>query len=340
MTTLVTGAGGFLGKALVARLLAHGETDLRLMVRPGSPHDKLDALAAAHPSASIEVVKGNLASLDDAKRVTDGARTIYHLAASGRGAASDLFINTVVGSRNLLDAVVASGQAATTRMVQVSSFSVYGPTQMRRGALLDEGSPLEPHPERRDHYSHSKLRQEQLFWEYRDRSGLQLTVLRPGVIYGPGGVSMSSRVGLDLFGLFLFMGGNNMLPLTYVDNCAEAIAVAGRSDQAIGQVYNVVDDDLPTCREYLDAYQKQVRRLRRVRLPYPGIWAMSKLVQWYHGHSKGQLPDIFTPYKSASTWGGNRFTNDKLKGIGWRQIVPTADGMRGTFASLRDTTSR
>src|SRR5690606_2783769 len=103
----------------------------------------------------------------------------------------------------------------------VSSFSVYGIADQPRGVLVDETTPLETQPMRRDPYSQVKLRQEQLFWDYARAHGLSLAVLRPGVIYGPGGGAMSSRVGLNLPGVFLYLGGRNVLPLTYVDNCAE-----------------------------------------------------------------------------------------------------------------------
>jgi nucleoside-diphosphate-sugar epimerase len=52
------------------------------------------------------------------------------------------------------------------------------------------------------------------------------------------------------------------------------------------------------------------------------------------------LPAIFTPYKSATTWGGNRFDNGKLKRLGWRQEVPTPEGLRRTFEWLRSQLPR
>ncbi len=117
---------------------------------------------------------------------------------------------------------------------------------------------LEQHPEQRDVDSHSKLRQEQLFWEYHQKYGFDLVVLRPGVIYGPGGGHFSNRVGLQpLRAVPPHLGGKNLLPLTYVDNCAEAIVVAALSEGSSGQVYNVVDDDLPTSGQYLSLYKKQ-----------------------------------------------------------------------------------
>ena len=332
MRILVTGATGFLGGALIERLLAHGEDDILVTARPGSRRSQIEAAAARYPRARVGYVQANLIARADAARAVESVDVVYHLAASLRGAPADMFLNTVVASKNLLEAI----GPRRVRVVLVSSFSVYGVAGLPRGALVNEQTPLETAPEKRDLYGHVKLRQELLCRELAARNGQDLVVLRPGVIYGPGGSAFSSRVGLNLFGLFLHLGGHNLLPLSYLDNCAEAIAVAGRAPAAAGQVYNLHDDDLPTCKAYLDEYKKQVRPLLSVPVPYPALALLSIAVERYHRWSHGQLPAIFTPYKSATTWGGNRFDNGKIKALGWRQLVPTAEAMRRTFAWLRE----
>jgi nucleoside-diphosphate-sugar epimerase len=329
MKVLVTGATGFLGAALVARLLARGEKDLRCFLRSGSDKSRLDELSRAHPGAKVELFVGSLATKESAAKALEGVDVVYHLAASLLGAAADIFLSTVVATKNLFEAIAASGRPI--KVVLVSSFGVYGVAELPRGALVDEETPLEPHPERRDLYSQAKLRQEKLGREIAARAGFPLVVLRPGVIYGPRGSRISARVGLELVGLFLFLGGDNRLPLTYVDNCAEAIAVAGQSEAASGKTFNVVDDDLPTCKDYLARYRREVKPLRVVPIPYPVMRGLSTLVQRYHAYSKGQLPAIFTPYKTAASWGGNRFENARLKQLGWRPIVTTEEGIRRAF---------
>jgi 2-alkyl-3-oxoalkanoate reductase len=333
MKVLVTGATGFLGGPLVERLLAQGERDLRITVRPGSRRARVEAAAARHPEARVEYVRANLTVPSEIARAFEGVGAIYHLAASLRGAPADMFLNTVVGSKHLLDAAAP----ARPRMVLVSSFSVYGVAGLGRGALVDESTPLEPHPERRDLYAHVKLREELLFRERAGRDGFPLVILRPGVIYGPAGSAFSSRVGLNLFGLFLSLGGDNLLPLSYVDNCAEAIALAGRTAPVTAEpaVYNLVDDDLPTCRAYLAAYSQNVAPVRALPVPYPLLSLGARLLERYNRWSRGQLPAIFTPYKVASTWGGNRFDNARIKSLGWRQLVPTDEGLRRAFEWLR-----
>jgi nucleoside-diphosphate-sugar epimerase len=321
-----------LGGAFVSRLLASGARDVRCLARSASSTARLEQLARQYPGA-LEVVSGSLDTVDAACAALGDSDLVYHLAAAPSGAPADLFLNTVVSSKNLL--VALSRLAKAPRIVLVSSFAVYGVATLPRGALVDEGTPLEAHPERRDLYSQAKLRQERLFWDYAERQRLNLTVLRPGVIYGPGGTPLSGRIGLEMFGVFLSLGNRNLLPLTYVDNCADAIVTAGQVTESAGRVYNVVDDDLPTCAQYLRAYQQDVRRLRTLPVPYPMTRALSWAIERYSRISQGQLPAFFTPYRTATSWGGNRFSNDRLKSLGWRPLVSTAEGMRRTFASFR-----
>jgi len=184
-------------------------------------------------------------------------------------------------------------------------------------------------------YSQAKLRQERLFREYQERHGFPLVVLRPGVIYGPTGGRLSARIGVQLPGLFLELGGHNELPLTYVDNCAEALLVAASSEAAVGQTYNVVDEDRPDCHEYFLAYQRQVEPLRSLRVPYAALLLGARWLAEYHTRSGGQLPDLFTPYKVRSMWKGLTYTNAKLRALGWRQVLGTQEGMSRTFESFR-----
>jgi peptidoglycan/xylan/chitin deacetylase (PgdA/CDA1 family)/nucleoside-diphosphate-sugar epimerase len=332
MRVLVTGAAGFLGTALIQRLLAHGYKDIRCNVRRRADISKLKGLLMQHPGINLDYCVGDLRYREDAARAVDGVQLIFHLAAGKKGTAADLFLSSVVASRNLLDAV---GNRKPMRIVLVSSFGVYGVAGLGRGAEVNEQTPLESHPEWRDHYSYSKLYQEQLFSEYQRRNGFELVVLRPGVIYGAGGGHFSNRVGLTIGSWQLHFGGSNLLPLSYVDNCAEAVVVAGAHQGAAGQVYNVHDSDLPTCAEYLRAYRKHVLNIRFISVPYFAVKLFSSMVAKYNRYSKGQLPAILTRYKAASLWGGNRSNNSKLRSIGWKQLVPTSVGLQRSFAAFR-----
>lgn len=337
MKVLVTGAAGFLGANVVERLLAHGYTDIRCHLRDQVKTARLQAFAASIPDAQVEFVYGNLRSPAVCAQAVAGVSLVIHLVAGMKGAAADLFADSVVGSRVLLNALEARTDISLqqTRVVLVSSFGVYGVAALPRGARVDESTPLEPHPELRDTYSHSKLRQEQLFWEYQQKDGFELVVLRPGVIYGPGGGAFSNRVGLQIGPVYFHLGGNNPLPLSYVVNCAEAIVVAAGHPAAAGQVYNVHDDQLPTAARYLREYTRQVKKIRSLRVPYFVTQLGTRMLERYHRRSLGQLPGILTRYKVAAAWGGNTFSNAKLHSLGWQQLISTSDAMAKTFEYLR-----
>ena len=105
------------------------------------------------------------------------------------------------------------------------------------------------------------------FEKYGERRGLRYVILRPGAVFGPGKRDLSGRIGINTFGFFLHIGGSNLLPLTFVDNCAEAIVLAGLKPAIEGETFNVVDDDLLTSREFFRAYKEQTR-LFSISVPY------------------------------------------------------------------------
>lgn len=332
MTVLLTGAAGFLGQRIAASLLAAGVTDLRLHVRSQPPAGLLDALRASYPQARIEAYAANLLDRSAMAGLVADIDCIIHAAAGMRGSAADMFANTVVGTRNVLDAASAAG---VRRIVLISSLSVYRTAALSRHAVLDEQVPREDVGINRGIYAYAKTRQEQLFDAHAAEHGYEAIVLRPGVIYGPGGTVFSSRVGIVVGGIMFRMGAGALLPLTYVDNCADAVAQAAMHAQP-GQLLNLIDDDLPSCRQWLRGYRKAVRRIPTLIVPYPAFLAGAWWLQRYHRKSKGQLPALLTPYIVRSMYRPLRYDNSALKSIGWRQRVPTAQALATTFASWRD----
>ena len=89
-------------------------------------------------------------------------------------------------------------------------------------------APLKHHPVLRgEAYCFAKAEQDEIVTDYGKRLGIPYVIVRPGQVYGPGNEGITARVGIGTFGYFCILGGSNTIPFTYVDNCVEAIALAG-----------------------------------------------------------------------------------------------------------------
>jgi nucleoside-diphosphate-sugar epimerase len=310
---LITGSNGFIGSRVVKSLLERGFRELRCLVRPSSTLTALNSAVAGHAEAHVRIIEGNLLSREDCERAAEDAAVIYHLAA-GRGVKSyaDAYLNSVVTTKNLLNAAVSD--RGLRRFVSISSFSVYSNRKIRRRGLLDETCEEESHPDLRgDAYCFAKVGQDRLIREYEQRYGMPVVILRPGVVFGPGNNGIHGRVGIGTFGIFLHLGGANILPLSYVDNCADAIVLAGTTPGVDGQVFNVVDDELPTSRRFLRLYKRRARDFASLFVPYPVFYLFCYLWEKYSKWSEGQLPPVFNRMMCSTYWKGNRYSNEKLK---------------------------
>lgn len=339
---LITGANGFIGLRVVENLVDRGFRELTCLTRRPSDSAKLEALVERRRSdARIRVVKGNLLSHEDCAVATKEVAAIFHLAAGGSDKSfPDAFLSTVVTTRNLLEASLQS--KSLKRFVNVSSFAVYSNMHKPQGRLLDESCPVETRADLRgDAYCFAKIKQDEIVAEYGEKFGLPYVIVRPGYVYGPGKQSISSRVGIDTFGIFLHLGGPNTMPFTYVDNCADAIVMAGLKRGVEGEIFNIVDDDLPSSRRFLRLHKQNVGHFKSVYLPHflshSLCWMWEKCAKW----SEGQLPPAFNLRRWHALWKKTRYSNKKLKTrVGWKPKISTGDGLRRYFEGYRERGSR
>jgi nucleoside-diphosphate-sugar epimerase len=332
---LITGSNGFIGAKVVEKLLECGFTNLRCFVRPSSNLSRLQYwLNKVDSETNVELVTGDLLSRDDCRAATEGISIIYHLAAGMEKSFAGAFMNSALATRNLMDAFLKVGKVK--RFVNVSSFAVYSNMKLKRGALLDENCPLEDAPQERfDAYGFSKLKQEEFVKEYGKKYGLPYVILRPGYVFGPGKTELNRRVGVGTFGFFVQVNGSNLLPLIFVDNCAEAIVLAGLKANADGEVFNVVDDDLMTSRQFLRGYKRKVKCFPSIRLPYSAGYTMSLLWERYSKWSRNQLPPAFNRRRCSAEWKGNRYSNQKLKDrLGWKPRVSMEQAMKAFLSQF------
>jgi nucleoside-diphosphate-sugar epimerase len=339
---LVTGATGFIGAKVVENLLERGFRHIRCFARPSSAKiamESLQAIAEKYKSeARIEFVTGNLLRREDCLQATKGAAVIFHLAAGvSSKSVPDAFMNTVVTTRNLIEASLSGDQLK--RFVSISSFAVYTNQHKSKRGVLDESCPVEQHPEiLGDAYCYAKVKQDELVQEYGSKRGLPYVIVRPGSVYGPGKRQITGRIGIDTFGIFIHLGGANRIPFTYVDNCADAIVLAGLKPNINADVFNVVDDELPRSREFLRLYKQHVGEFRSIYLPQVCSYLLCLLWEKYSIWSKGQLPLAFNTRRWHVEIKRTQYTNEKLKSqLGWVPKVATQEGLSRFFKYCRES---
>lgn len=329
MRVLVTGASGFLGTAVVDRLCTAGH-EVVAMVRPAA---RLEGAPWDDPA--VAVVRGDLRERGPWMAEISGVDAVVHLAAAASGDLSTQFQGTVLGTEHLLDAL---DRSSVQRFVHISSFSVYDFAVLRAGAVLDENSPLERQPEHRDAYTTTKLVQEQLVRDaFADRADA-LVVVRPGAIFGPG-KHWDHGLALTLGGhLGVLFAPRSTMRLTAVANCADAIAAAVVSPRAGGTTLNIVDDALPTHREFLRMCRRAGADVpATVAVPWWVVAAIGRLSGWIDRRwcaGRAHLPEFLDRTRQQARWKPLAYTNHQAKDVlGWSPRITLGQAVADMVAA-------
>ncbi len=228
-TVLVTGANGFVGRAVCDALTAAGRP-----VRRG-------VRASASPAAADTVAVGDLGPDTDWRAALDGVQCVVHLAARThvlRETAPDALAEyrrvNVEGTRALAR---QAARAGVRRLVFMSSIKVNGEATDTRPYTADDT----PRPE--DAYGLSKWETEQALARITAETGLEIVVLRPPLVYGPGVKGnflrlmnlVARRLPLPLASIA------NRRSLVYVGNLADAVVSAIDAPRAAGRTYLLAD---------------------------------------------------------------------------------------------------
>jgi len=227
---LVTGAGGFVGRSLVPFLIEQG-------------WEVREAARSPRPSA---IVVGDIDGTTDWRAALDGCDAVVHLAArvhdGRRAAAGDFDAFRRTNRDATLRVAEQAAQAGVRRFVFISTIKVNGEGRDTPYTADDTPAP-------QGAYAISKHEAEQGLWEIAARTGLEVVILRPPLIYGPGvGGNFCTLMRLVARGLPLPLASiRNRRSLLGVQNFASAIALVLTHDAAPGRTWLVSDQhDLST----------------------------------------------------------------------------------------------
>jgi nucleoside-diphosphate-sugar epimerase len=239
MIALVTGATGFLGSHILGALLNRGEK-ARALVRDSKKAQVLR-------DRGVEVVEGDLLDPSSLAAAVSGAGPIYHCAAAvgPERSVKEIIETNLTGVSQLCDAV-ASAEAG--RIVLLSSINVLGTRHL--DPAKEDLSCRRSH----DPAADVKIDAEQIALEKFRQGKIDVVILRPGLIYGPGDShNLPSLADSIRKGRFAFIGSrHNIVPLVHVADVAHAMVLAGTTPGASGCTYHLGDGSRTTIGDLVD----------------------------------------------------------------------------------------
>lgn len=261
MKVLLTGSTGFLGVALARAVFERRVGTLRLALRPGQQ-------TPAGLQAQVTALADLAGDLDWHALVGD-CDAVIHAAGRAHVAAADpddLFLH--VNTRPTLALAQAAAEAGVRRFVFISSVKVHGESTPE-GQAFTEDSPLRP----LDAYGRSKARAEEGLWKIAQATRMQVSIVRPPLMYGPGvRANFRALVRAVNSGLPLPLGAiRNRRSLLALDNAVDLVLTCLQHPAAAQQAFLGSDGhDLSTAelvREIATALGRPARLL-----PCPPAW--------------------------------------------------------------------
>jgi farnesol dehydrogenase len=325
MKILVTGGTGFLGRRIVSEL--SGRHALRLLVRRGSSRDRFPA--------GVEFAEGDVTDRLSLSKAISGCDAVVHAAALVKILAPRREFDriNVGGLENVLAAAESAG--SVERMLYVSSFIALGPTD---GRTLDESA------EPRDRAWINDYERTKTLSDRAARkaiaAGAPLSVVYPGVIYGPGEMTEGNIVLRHVLDLVhgrlpgLIGGPERRWNYVYVDDVARGVALALEKPQPGGRY--VLGGENVTLREFYGLVGKTTgARIPTLRFPdavAKAAGAAQKAWARMRGSTPQLTPDLVEIYKHD--WAYDSSKAEREIGYRWR---PLAEGLASSVAWLRET---
>ncbi|MGI9603906.1 MAG: NAD-dependent epimerase/dehydratase family protein [Acidimicrobiales bacterium] len=297
MKVFITGAAGFIGGTLAGRYRDAG-------------HQVAGVDQAADPDAGI--VAGDVRAAGDWQDAAAGADVVINTAALVNNTSpwDDCWDVNVMGTRRAVDAAVAGGAGRVVHFSSVRAFSDLG---------FPDGVD-EQHPVRTDghRYVDTKIASEQVALQAHAGGEVEVTVIRPGDVYGPGSMPWTvwPLMGLQAGGFAVPAEGGIFSPV-YVENLVDAVVAAAATPGAAGQVITITDGIAIENAEFFGHYA-QMLGVELPELPDDELRALLE--------AAGVGAETADYFRRQGT-----YSNTKARRLlDWEPQVDLAEGMRRT----------
>jgi nucleoside-diphosphate-sugar epimerase len=319
---LVTGGTGFLGRALVERLVERGD-HVVVLARGQSGTDL---------PAGAELCRGDVADMSSVGNAARGAEIVFHVAAKAgvSGPYEEYRLANVEGTRNVLEACRRHG---IPRLVHTSTPSVvFDGTDMEG---VDESVPYAKHPEAA--YPATKAEAERMVLAAHGPA-LGVTALRPHLVWGPGDRHLVPRIlARAREGKLALVGdGANRVDATYIDNAVDA-HLAAAAAPAAGKAYFVANGEPVAMRDLLNRIlaAAALPPVARVVSPRKALLAgtlLEKAHAWLRLRGDPPMTRFVAREMSTAHW----FDLSAAKrDLGWTPRVTMDEGMKRLEAWIR-----
>lgn len=286
MKSLVTGATGFLGSAVMRCLLTAGH-EVRVLVRPDSDRRNLE-------NFPVEISEGDLRNHESLRRAVLGCDNLFHVAADYRLWVPDPGIMHEINVNGTRALIIAAHQAGLKRIVYTSSVATLGLNP--DGSSANEDTPSN-FATINGYYKRSKYQAEQMVKQLTDDHHLPLVIVNPSTPIGPGDIrpTPTGRIVLDTITGRMPAYVNTGLNIAHVDDIAQGHLLAYQHGKP-GQRYILGGDNM-TLLQILQTIDEingtQHYRINiPIRIMLPMAWLMEKIAVFTHAEPRATLDSI------------------------------------------------
>ena len=324
---LVTGGGGFIGQALVRRLVKRG---VEVAVLGRNPYPHLEALG-------VRCHQGDVSDRATLLRVLAGQDTVFHVAAKAGvwGPRQEYVATNLDGTANVIDACRRNG---VQRLIYTSTPSVVFDRRSLDGA--DETTPYATRP--LCHYAASKIAAERLVLAANGQE-FRTAAIRPHLVWGQGDQHLIPRLlARGQAGELAIIGsGANRVDITYIDNAVHAHLLAAENlcstGTASGQAFFIGQEAPVILWSWInDLFARMGVPLVTRRVPLPAAYAVGMVLEAVHAVFRPNREPRMTRFVARQLADSHWFSHRKAQQLlGYQPLVSTEEGLDRLVRSLK-----